>query len=382
MPQGLGPNAGLIGEPGSRARLATPCLTLDLDAFEANLAAMAAWAKGVGIGLRPHGKAHKCPEIARRQIAAGALGVCAATLGEAEAFVEGGVENVLVTSPLVAPGKAARAAALRKRAAGLMVTAEHSDAVDALAAAARAAGVALDVVVEIDVGTARTGVATPADALALAQRIAANPPLRFAGVQGYAGHLQHIYAYADRLERHRATMAPLAEAVRLLREAGLPPGIVTGGGTGSHRLEPKLGLLTELQVGSYVFMDVDYAAVDLTGPESNAQPFRPALFVQASVVSVNRPGVAIIDAGLKAFATDGPKPAVHDGAPAGTLYRYKGDEHGALDLPPGAAPLPLGATVTLVAPHCDPTVNLYDAYHVVRGDTLVDIWPVAGRGRL
>ena len=382
MAQNLGPNAGLIGEPGSRAQLATPCLVLDLDAFEANLAAMAAWAKAAGIGLRPHGKSHKSPEIARRQIEAGALGVCAATLGEAEAFVEGGIERVLVTSPLVAPGKAERAAALRKRAAGLAVTAEHPEGVDALAAAARAEGVALDVVVEIDVGTARTGVASPADAVALARRIAASEPLRCAGIQGYAGHLQHVHAFAERVERHRASMAPLAEAVRLLREAGLTPEIVTGGGTGSHRLEPKAGLLSELQVGSYVFMDVDYDAVDLAGPEANAQPFRPALFVQASVVSVNRPGVAIIDAGLKSFATDGPKPVVFAGAPTGTPFRYKGDEHGALDLPQGAAALPLGATVSLVVPHCDPTVNLYDRYHCVRGDRLVEIWPVAGRGRL
>jgi len=378
----LGPNGGLIGEPGSRARLATPALVLDLDAFEANLAAMAAWAKAAGVGLRPHGKSHKSPEIARRQIAAGALGVCAATLGEAEAFVEGGVDSVLVTSPLVAPGKAERAAGLRRRAAGLAVTAEDPQSVDALAAAARQAGVTLDVVVEIDVGAARTGVAAPADAVALARRIADSAPLRFAGIQGYAGQLQHIYAFAERVERHRAAMAPLVEAVRLLREAGLAPPLVTGGGTGSHRLEPKLGLLTELQVGSYVFMDVDYDAVDLAGPEANAQPFRPALFVQASVVSVNRPGVAIVDAGLKAFATDGPKPTVFSGAPAGCAYRYKGDEHGALDLPKGAAALPLGATVSLFVPHCDPTVNLHDRYHVVRGDRLVDIWPIAGRGRL
>ena len=171
----------------------------------------------------------------------------------------------------------------------------------------------------------------------------------------------------------------LRAVIDALAAVGGRPRIVTGGGTGSHRIDATLGLFTELQVGSYVFMDAQYLACDLTG-DDEASPFETALMIDARVVSANTPGLVTLDAGLKAFSTDAGPPLVLSGAPAGATYRFMGDEHGALTLPEGAT-LPLAHVVTLGAPHCDPTVNLYDTYHVVQGDTLRALWPVAARGR-
>jgi D-serine deaminase-like pyridoxal phosphate-dependent protein len=161
--------------------------------------------------------------------------------------------------------------------------------------------------------------------------------------------------------------------------AGLTPPIVTGGGTGTHAIDAELGVYTELQVGSYVFMDRQYEVCALR--EDGAVPFETSLMVDARVISANHPRLVTVDAGLKAFATEAGDPPILAGAPEGSTYRFVGDEHGAVIPPEGATPPALGDRVTLAAPHCDPTVNLYEAFHVVRGDTLEAIWPVTARGR-
>lgn len=371
------PNRELIGQPGSRDRLQTPCLVLDLDAAEANIAAMAAWARARGIGLRPHGKAHKSVALARRQVEAGALGICAATLGEAEIFADAGLPGVLLTSPLAGAGKLQRLAALARRRPGTMAVVEDAAAVDALSAAMAGAGAPLALLVDLEIGQARTGLAGPEAAVALARRIAAAPGLRFAGVQGYAGHVQHVAGWAERREALAGPWARLRAVVETLRAAGLPPEIVTGGGTGTHLLDAEAGLFTELQTGSYLFTDVQYDAVELR-PDA-PRPFRPSLFVAVSVVSVQA-GHATTDGGLKRFATDGPAPVPLRGAPADSRYRFSGDEFGALTAP---GPLPeRGRVIECQAPHCDPTVDLYDWYHAVRGDVLVEILPVEARGAI
>lgn len=375
----LSPNAGLVGVPGGRWRLHTPALVLDLDAMERNIAAMAAHCRGVGQALRPHAKSHKSPDIAQAQMAAGAAGQCCATLREAEVLTEAGISGILVTSPPTGAAKVARLMALHRKAPDLAVAGDTAAHIAALADAAAAAGGApLKVVVDFDVGTRRTGARDAAAVVALARLAAAAEGLEFAGLQAYYGHLQHIADFDERRAAVKAQSARIREAIAALTEAGLPPALVTGGGTGTHDIDHREGVLNELQAGSYVFADVEYDACALT-PE-NPRPFAPALFVHATVVNDVHDSHAVIDAGLKSFATDGPAPVFADGAPAGATYRFLGDEHGAVDYGAANERLAVGAQVACQAPHCDPTVNLYDVYHCVRGDVLADIRPVAARG--
>ena len=394
----LGPNEALIGTPGSRNRLDTPALCLDVDALDRNIAAMAAYCRDKRVALRPHGKTHKSVRIAQRQIAAGAIGIGCATLGEAEVMARGGIAALLVTSPQVTAPKIVRLAALNLRVAGgVAVVADHPDNVAALAQAARASGKALDVVVDFSAGHHRTGTATPDDAVALAKAIAAADGLRLAGLQAYCGNLQHVAGRRERQDRARRQHAVIAALVAKLRAAGLAAPLVTGAGTGTHDIDADAGVFTELQAGSYVFMDVEYA--DALREGRNALPFETSLFVQTAVVSVASAkapgGYVTTDAGLKCFATEGPRPRLMTAAPGAMPdalhgdaeapdsfgYAYAGDEHGRLLLPPGAAVPALGSRIEVVTPHCDPTVNLHDFYHLVRGDTLVDIWPVDARGK-
>jgi 3-hydroxy-D-aspartate aldolase len=380
----LGPNEPLIGKPGSRLRLDTPALCVDLDAMERNIAAMAEFCRSKGVALRPHAKTHKSVRIAARQIAAGAVGICCATIGEAEVMAAGGIPGVLVTSPQVTPPKIARAVALNLAATGgFAVVADHPQNVADLSAAAMASGKALDVLVDFSAGHHRTGAATEDDAVALAHAVEAADGLRLAGLQAYYGNLQHIADRTERQNRARRQHAVIAGLVARLRAAGLAVPVVTGAGTGTHDIDAEAKVFTELQAGSYIFMDVEYAKALRDG--RNALPFETSLFVQAAVVSVAGAevpgGYVTTDAGLKCFATEGPKPEVLSGGPPGAAYDYAGDEHGRLTFPPGSTIPALGERIELVTPHCDPTVNLHDFYHVLRGDTLVDIWPVDARGK-
>ena len=359
----------LIGRQGSRGALNTPALIVDLPALERNIAAMAAFAARAGLRLRPHAKTHKCVEIARRQIAAGAVGVCCAKLGEAEALSEGGVAGILITSPVVGHAAVERLAALAGRSPGLMAAVDHPDAVAAIARS----GASLTLLVDIDPGMHRTGVADADAAVALARAIAASPGLTYGGVQFYCGAQQHIEVTGARRAALVDRTDYLKTVIARLGEAGLAPALVTGGGTGSHRIDAELGVLTELQVGSYIFMDRQYVDCDL--------PFETSLVIDARVISANHRALSTVDAGFKAFATEAGPPPILAGAPAGSVYHFMGDEQGCVVPPRGETPPRLGAAVTFAAPHCDPTVNLYDAYHVVSGDTLVAIWPIEARGR-
>ncbi|MDF3074048.1 MAG: threonine aldolase [Alphaproteobacteria bacterium] len=378
MLEALRLHGDLIGKQGSRRRLNTPALVIDIEALDANIAAMAEFARRHKVALRPHSKTHKSADIARRQIKAGALGVCCAKLGEAEALSEAGIGGLHITSAVVTPQGIERLMALNAATRGLSMVADDGQNIDALDRAAAAAKQKLNVILDIDPGMHRTGVWNDADVMALAKRIGACKALHFAGVQFYSGRLQHVEAYAERLKSVLEQTARLARLVNELRQAGMPPAIVTGSGTGTHQIDATQGVFTELQVGSYVFMDTQYEAVDLHGDKS--QPFKQALQIDSTIISANSPGLATADAGLKAFATDGPAPVLMKGAPEGSSYRFFGDEYGAVVLPEGKQ-LPIGSTITCQPPHCDPTVNLYEAYHVVKGDTLVDIWPVTARGR-
>ncbi|MBI1238844.1 MAG: DSD1 family PLP-dependent enzyme [Alphaproteobacteria bacterium] len=365
----------LIGKPGSAAKIATPALVLDRAAMRANIAAMAAFAKAKGIALRPHAKTHKSAEIAREQIAAGALGVCVAKLGEAEALSASGIENILVTSPIVSARAIARLVGLAGRAKGLMAVVDSQGGAAALGAAMREAGLRLDILVDINVGLGRTG-ASLESAAAIARSLANDPALRLRGFQAYAGHLMHIADRAERRAKSHAALKPVGALAKELRAEGLAIDIVSGGGTGTFDIDPDAGVFTELQVGSYVFMDREYCDVF----EGERLPFARALFVQTTIISTNVKGLATTDAGIKSFAADAGPPTIANGAPEGAKYFLFGDEQGGVVLPEGEA-LAAGDVLRCVVPHCDPTVNLYDTYHVIDGETLAALWPVTARGR-
>lgn len=372
-------HAHLIGQQGSRAALNTPVLVLDRDQLDRNIATMQALVAEHGVALRPHGKTHKSVDIARRQIEAGAVGLCCAKIGEAEVFADGGVAGLLITSPVAAPGAIARLAALAGRSRGLIAAVDDPAVVGRIQHALAQAGTTLDVVIDIDPGIRRTGVASPDAAVALAEAIAVCDNVTLRGVQCYCGVQQHVADYAARQAAIVERTAYLSSVITALTAAGYPPEIVTGSGTGTHRIDLELGVFTELQAGSYVFMDTQYLDCDLTG--DGTLPFDPSLAVDARVVSANHDALATIDAGYKALSTDGGAARVRSGAAPETMVVFMGDEHSALVAPGIGLALRPGDPVSLTVPHCDPTVNLYDHYHVVRDGTLVEIWPVSARGR-
>ncbi|QKS01685.1 DSD1 family PLP-dependent enzyme [Sphingomonas sp. CL5.1] len=370
----------LVGRQGSRRDLNTPVLVVDRDALDRNIARMADFAAANGLKLRPHAKTHKSAAIARRQIAAGALGQCCAKLGEAEALADSGIEGILITSPILSAPGIERLVALNERAEGLMCVADNPVGARAIAAAVTArGGRPLTLLIDVDPGIHRTGVASPEAAVELYRAIVAEPGLHYGGVQYYCGSQQHIESFAERDAAMRERANYLRAVLAALEAAGGKPPIVSGGGTGTHRIDATLGLFTELQVGSYVFMDDQYRACALT-PEEGEVPFETSLLIDTRVISANSPGLVTVDAGIKSLATDAKPPLIAAGAAEGTVYFFMGDEQGALVHPAGELPA-LDAIVSLNAPHCDPTVNLYDWYHVVSGNTLVDLWPVSARGR-
>ena len=368
------------------AAIDTPALVVDLDAMERNLARMADFAREHRVRLRPHAKMHKSAELARLQMRHGAVGVCVQKTSEAEALAAGGVTDIYISNEVIAPAKLARVAALAQRLSGdggrLAIAVDSEQGVAALAQAMHAAhGASIDVFIDIDVGHGRCGVPPGEPALALARAIAPHRALRLAGLHAYHGAAQHQREPAER----QATLARSAQKVRetrdLLVRHGFGPLLVTGAGTGTYALETASGLWGELQAGSYLFMDADYAA-NRHAPD--APPFEHALFVKAQVVS--RQGErAVCDAGHKSHAIDSGLPAVW--SPPGLVFANGGDEHGLLRAAHAGQVLPnLGDTVWLVPGHCDPTVNLHDFMFGVRGGlsggTVERLIPVDTRGML
>src|SRR5262245_21118767 len=352
----------------------TPSLVVDLDALEGNIARMAQAIEKHPARLRPHAKSHKCAEIAKRQIAAGAVGVCAQKVSEAEALVAGGVADVLVTNEVVGAQKTARLARLA-REAKVAVLADDARNVAELDAAARAERARLDVLVEIDVGAHRCGIEPGAPAAELARRIAECENLRFAGLHAYHGAVQHVRS-PD--ERRMAIASAAEQALRtkqLIEKAGIPCDTITGAGTGTFLLEGASRVFNEIQPGSYVFMDADYSRNDW---DKGWPRFEQSLFVLATVMSAPAADRAVVDAGLKASSVDSGMPQVHERQ--GVEYVKASDEHGVLKISNGAKAPTIGDKPLLVPGHCDPTVNLYDWLVCVRKGKVEALWPVTARG--
>lgn len=354
----------------------TPALLIDLDAFDRNVARLAKAVAGTSVRPRPHSKSHKCPVIALRQVAAGAVGVCCQKVGEAEAMVFGGVSNVLVSNEIVGTSKIARLVALAKQA-HVAVCADHPANVKDLNEAALAFGVRLPVLVEINVGADRCGVEPGEPALPLAKQIAASPGLRFGGLQAYHGAAQHIREFAKRKQAIDAGVEKTRRTVELLASHGLACELVTGAGTGSYAFEATSGLYNEIQAGSYIFMDADYAR-NLAPDGSLWSEFEHSLFVLATVMSRPTKERAVLDAGHKALSIDAGLPWVV-GMPD-VEYIRAADEHGKLTLHDPGRVLDLGAKLRLIPGHCDPTVNLYDWFVCYRNNRVEALWPITARG--
>lgn len=363
-------------QPGDRLdAVDTPALVLDLDAFERNLQRMAGSLKGSQVRLRPHAKCHKTPEIALRQIALGAVGICCQKVSEAAVFVAAGIGDVLVTNQVVGANKLRHLMELA-RGARMGVLVDHPSQVPALATAARAHSVTLDVYVEVDVGARRCGVAPGAEAAQLARLVAASPPLRFAGLQCYHGPAQHLRMPQERAQAIEGAVQLVRQTREAIEACGIAVERITGAGTGTFRHERDSGVYDELQAGSYVFMDRDYGNNQRGDGDIG---FEHALLVKTTVMSRPTGDRAVVDAGLKATSVDSGMPIVWQRPDL--HYAKAADEHGVI-MTPDAAAVSLGDTLLLVPGHCDPTVNLYDELVCVRGDRVEALWPIAARGAL
>jgi 3-hydroxy-D-aspartate aldolase len=346
----------------------TPALLIDLHALERNIRRMQERAAGTKVRLRPHAKTHKSTAIANRQVAAGAVGMCCQKVSEAEAMVDGGITDVLVSNEIVGAPKLERLAALSRRAK-IGVCVDNADNVRAIAAT----GAQLDVYIEIDVGMKRCGVQPGQPAVDLAKLIVTFGNLKFAGLQAYHGRAQHIRSMEERHAVIELAAQHVGHTKKLLQKNGIACPIVTGAGSGTFMLEVEAGAWNEIQCGSYAFMDVDYAKNEWAAPLPR---FEHALFVLSTVMSRPSPEVAIVDAGLKASSVDSGMPGVWQ---KDLRYTHASDEHGWVE---GKNPPPLGEKLLLVPGHCDPTINLYDWYVCVRGGRVEALWPITARGAL
>jgi D-serine deaminase-like pyridoxal phosphate-dependent protein len=359
-----------------KADLDTPCLVLDLDILEQSLEKMQSAAARAGKNLRPHVKTHRCSALAQRQIETGAIGVCAATVSEAEALVRAGIDGILITGPVVMPGKMRRLVDLLAASPSLMAVVDHPDRAAGLDAALRAKGVSMGVLLDLDVGLHRTGV-KPSEALALAEQIVSCTNLRLQGIQAYAGQVQHIRSYQERRDASHQCLELAARVFRELRASVPTCAVLSTSGTGTFDIDLSVPEVTELQVGSYVCMDTGYLEIE---SDERTGLFGPALRVLTAVVSGNQERFVTVDAGLKALYRDGGKPQVIVPGDSGLEYDWLGDEFGEITCADSSALPPVGSVLELVASHCDPTVNLFDRFHLTRGDRVVGTWPIDLRG--
>ena len=358
--------------------LTTPCLLLDLDAFEANLQKLAAFCTAKGKALRPHAKSHKCPEIARRQLDAGAVGLCAATIREAEAMAHAGITDLLITSEVVGRPKLLRLQELLRSYPDIKVVVDDlSNALD-LDELARSTGRRIKLLIDVDPGAHRTGVDPIAELESFALEVMKLESVDLLGVQCYSGISAHIEGWENRRQHSMEALGPALETVERLRKKGMPLDIFTGGSTGTYNIDSEMDGVTELQCGSYIFMDLEYQGIGSKEGSSFYADFDSSLTVLSTVISRKHEDRLTVDAGWKAFATDrpfGPRVKEH----RGLQVIRQSDEHGILSVSESADRLSVGDQLEFIVPHCDPNVNLYDRIWCRRGDQVLDAWPVLGR---
>ena len=374
----MGNPRDFIGD--SKWNLDTPCLVIDQDILEQNIGNMQAHLASFGKQLRPHAKTHKCSIIAKKQIAAGGVGICVAKVSEAEALVKAGLRGGLITSPVVTDQKIVRLMECLFRDPEIMVVVDNPTNARMLNEAARKQGGLLSVLVDLDPGMGRTGVPFR-EGLALGQWIHSLPAMRLRGIQCYAGSVQHILDFQERKEASLGWLAQAAEVFRQFRRNGLPIEIFTGSGTGTYEIDCQVPELTDLQAGSYTLMDTEYLQIGCSQNPQKFEKFPPALTLLTAVISSNHPGFCTVDAGLKALYHHGGIPSVLHPEGLGLTYEWRGDEHGKISLPGPGRKFEIGEILELVVSHCDPTVNLFDFFYITRGGTVVDVWPIDLRGK-
>ena len=357
------------------AEIQTPCLVVDLDALERNIARLQAMADEMGVRLRVHGKMHKCAELALKQIAAGACGICCQKVSEAEAFVRAGIRDVLVSNEVREPAKIDRLAQLARTARMIVCVDDAANIADLSAAAVRH-GTHIEVLVEIDCGAGRCGVAYGRPVVELAKAIVSASGLTFSGLQAYQGPAQHIHDFEERKAKIDEAIRQVRETVDLLNGEGIACAIIGGAGTGSYKFEGNSGVFNELQCGSYAFMDAAYGRVQDAGGQPISQ-FENALFILTSIMSHAKSDKAICDAGLKVLSADSGLPVVFERNDV--AYVACSDEHGEISDPNGA--LWVNDKVKLIPGHIDPTCNLHDWYVCVRGSKVEALWPITARGK-
>ncbi|MCZ6853952.1 MAG: DSD1 family PLP-dependent enzyme [Gammaproteobacteria bacterium] len=365
-----------LTEPVPIAQLPTPALLIDESALERNLKRMATYLADKGKGLRPHAKTHKCPIIAQRQLALGAVGVCAAKVSEAVVLVNSGVDAVLITSAVLSESKAEIVGDLARKSDELIVVVDSDQGLELLLRHVPE-GTQLGVIVDVDVSMGRTGTRDETQIVKLAERCVNSTNLRYRGIQHYAGHLMHVEGYEKRREKSLSLWQRISEICEMLGDRGLAPEIVTGAGTGTYNIDCGVSEITDLQTGSYIFMDQEYR---LIGAEQGGlfDDFEVSLSVVTTAISQPVAGLITVDGGYKAFASDtvNPEPMTI----AGSKYRFGGDEHGIVILEKGTQEPVLGGIQQFITPHCDPTVNLHDGYWVCNDGLVHSFWPIAARG--
>ncbi len=353
-----------------KSAIPTPALLIDIEKVDDNIAQMANFFQHTTAHLRPHFKTHKCLPLAQKQIAAGAIGMTCAKLGEAEILVSAGISSIFIANEIVDPSKINRLAALARQTE-LIVAADDPGNLCGLAKAAQAAGSVIHVLVEVNVGLNRCGVAPGVAALDLARLTAELPGLHFAGLFGYEGHTQFITDIEQRCHKTESAMHELTSTADLIRQAGLAVGIVSAGGTGTFNISGVFPGITEIEAGSYLFMDSKYQEMGL--------PFRQSISLLSTVISTPTPQRAVIDAGMKAISLDNGLPKVI--SPGFVALRALHEEHGLLEVDLQAPALKVGDRVELVPSHVCTTVNLHDQYYVMRDDKVETVWPIEGRGK-
>ncbi len=356
----------------------TPALIVDLDALERNIARMARATNANGIVPRPHAKTHKCPHIARMQLDAGAVGISVAKTGEAQALFDHGIEELLLTTSNVTPFKIRRAMGLRKQCPGFIQATDTEANVRMLSEAAGAAGVAADVVVDVDPGGHRTGVAAGEPALQLARLVDRLPGLRLRGLLCYDGGSQHVKGFGAREAQTLERLAAAADTCERMRASGLDTGIFSGGGTGTYNIDHQTPGLTDVQVGSYVFMDAQYLEIGGRDNPDVYDDFEPSLTILTTVLNARHEGRATTDAGAKACTINRPWPIVK--GETGMSYTSGSDEFGSIRYEDPSRVYRVGDKLELIVSHCDPVVNLYDRMVAVRGGVVQAVWPIAARG--
>jgi 3-hydroxy-D-aspartate aldolase len=366
----------LPGVGVSKWELDTPALVVDLDKLEQNLAAMKSKLASTGVATRPHAKTHKCPAIAKLQMASGSIGVCTAKVSEAEALFANGVDKILMTTSNVTASKIRRAMAIRKANPHFIQAVDYPPNARDLNDAARQAGLVADVVVDVAVGT-RSGIPAGQQALALAQLVDTLPNLKLRGIISYDGGAQHIKGFKTRLERTLKNFEPSVETFDLFKRSGLSTEIFSGGGTGTYNIMTKVPGVTDLQVGSYIFMDAQYLEI---GGESGEvyTDFTPSLTVMTTVLNTYFPGRLTTDAGAKALTLNKPDAIVI--GEKGFSYNAGSDEFGAIRYETSTKTYKVGDKLELIVPHCDPVVNEYDQIYGTRNDRVEVVWPISARG--